>query len=42
MTDTAAGASATCPACPACKSEYSYQVGDLTVCTECAHEWRVD
>ena len=27
------------PACPECKSEYSYEMGELLVCPECAHEW---
>lgn len=26
-------------ACPECKSEYSYEMGALLVCSECAHEW---
>lgn len=25
--------------CPQCKSEYTYQSGDLWICSECAHEW---
>ena len=32
MTDTA-------PACPDCASEYSYERGDLLVCSMCGHEW---
>jgi protein PhnA len=27
------------PPCPECKSEYSYEMGALLVCPECAHEW---
>jgi protein PhnA len=27
------------PACPECKSEFSYEMGALLVCSECAHEW---
>jgi protein PhnA len=27
------------PSCPECKSEYSYEMGALLVCSECAHEW---
>ncbi|WGX94752.1 zinc ribbon domain-containing protein YjdM [Nocardioides sp. L-11A] len=27
------------PACPACGSEFTYAMGDLMVCPECAHEW---
>jgi protein PhnA len=27
------------PPCPECKSEYSYEMGELLVCPECAHEW---
>lgn len=29
----------TLPKCPACKSEYTYEDGDMYVCPECAHEW---
>lgn len=25
--------------CPACSSEYTYELGALLVCPECAHEW---
>ena len=25
--------------CPECKSEFSYEMGALLVCSECAHEW---
>ena len=27
------------PACPDCASEYSYERGDLLVCSMCGHEW---
>ena len=27
------------PACPQCKSEFSYHDGSLWVCSECGHEW---
>ncbi len=27
------------PPCPKCGSEYSYEMGELLVCPECAHEW---
>lgn len=27
------------PPCPACSSEYTYELGALLVCPECAHEW---
>lgn len=29
----------TLPPCPACSSEYTYELGLLLVCPECAHEW---
>lgn len=29
----------TLPSCPLCKSEYTYQDGELFICPECAHEW---
>jgi protein PhnA len=29
----------TLPACPMCSSEYTYEMGALLVCPECAHEW---
>jgi len=25
--------------CPVCKSEYTYEMDNLLVCPECAHEW---
>lgn len=31
----------TLPACPSCKSTYTYEDGDKLVCPECAHEWTV-
>ncbi|HEY8718672.1 zinc ribbon domain-containing protein YjdM [Pengzhenrongella sp.] len=27
------------PPCPQCSSEYTYELGALYVCPECAHEW---
>jgi protein PhnA len=27
------------PPCPACSSVYTYELGALLVCPECAHEW---
>ncbi len=30
------------PNCLACKSEYTYEQGDMYVCPECAHEWSKD
>jgi protein PhnA len=27
------------PPCPQCSSEYTYELGALLVCPECAHEW---
>ncbi|HWU32244.1 MAG TPA: zinc ribbon domain-containing protein YjdM [Marmoricola sp.] len=27
------------PPCPQCSSEYTYELGGLMVCPECAHEW---
>ncbi|PFG32299.1 zinc ribbon domain-containing protein YjdM [Sanguibacter antarcticus] len=27
------------PPCPACSSPYTYEMGALLVCPECAHEW---
>lgn len=29
----------TLPACPKCKSTYTYEDGSNYVCPECAHEW---
>jgi len=30
------------PLCPECSSEYSYEDGNMYVCSECAHEWAKD
>ncbi|MFE5285539.1 zinc ribbon domain-containing protein YjdM [Nocardia sp. NPDC056611] len=30
------------PPCPACSSEYTYEVGGLLTCPECAHEWTAE
>jgi protein PhnA len=27
------------PNCPKCNSEYTYEMGELFVCPECAYEW---
>ena len=27
------------PPCPQCSCEYTYEIGTLLVCPECAHEW---
>ncbi len=29
------------PNCPKCNSEYTYELGALYVCPECAHEWAI-
>lgn len=29
----------TLPACPQCRSAFTYEDGGLLVCPECAHEW---
>lgn len=29
------------PACPLCNCEYTYEMGEMLVCPECAHEWNV-
>jgi protein PhnA len=29
----------TLPPCPSCGSAYTYELGALLVCPECAHEW---
>ncbi|MBP2412422.1 protein PhnA [Arthrobacter stackebrandtii] len=29
----------TLPPCPVCASAYTYEMGELLVCPECAHEW---
>ena len=28
------------PNCPQCRSEYTYQDGELLICPECSHEWK--
>lgn len=30
------------PACPQCKSTYTYEMNDLLVCPECGHEWKAE
>lgn len=30
------------PQCPACDSEYTYELNDLQVCSMCAHEWSLE
>lgn len=30
------------PPCPACQSVYTYEMGSLLVCPECAHEWSAE
>ena len=30
------------PPCPLCSSIYTYEMGALLVCPECAHEWTAD
>ena len=32
--------SETLPPCPKCSCEYTYEMGSLLVCPECAHEWQ--
>ncbi len=34
--------SETLPACPLCDCEYTYEMGALLVCPECAHEWSAE
>ena len=29
----------TWPPCPQCHSEFTYEDGNLLICSECAHEW---
>ncbi|HUH74134.1 MAG TPA: zinc ribbon domain-containing protein YjdM [Chitinophagales bacterium] len=29
----------TYPPCPKCKSEYTYELDQIMVCPDCAHEW---
>lgn len=30
------------PNCPQCNCEYTYEMGALLVCPECAHEWSLE
>ena len=30
------------PSCPQCSSPYTYEMGALLVCPECAHEWSAE
>ena len=30
------------PNCPKCNCEYTYEMGALLVCPECAHEWQLE
>lgn len=30
------------PNCPKCKSEYTYEDGNLLICPECAYEWTLE
>ncbi|MBF6181952.1 zinc ribbon domain-containing protein YjdM [Nocardia otitidiscaviarum] len=30
------------PPCPACASEFTYDIGSLLICPECAHEWTAE
>ncbi|MDP3636577.1 MAG: zinc ribbon domain-containing protein YjdM, partial [Azonexus sp.] len=30
------------PNCPKCKSEFTYEDGNLYICPECAHEWSAE
>ena len=32
--------SETLPPCPLCQSVYTYEMGSLLVCPECAHDWQ--
>ena len=32
----------TAPICPACESEYTYELNGLQVCSMCAHEWSLE
>ena len=34
--------SETLPNCPQCNCEYTYEMGSLLVCPECAHEWSAE
>jgi|ERR1035437_952837 protein PhnA len=30
------------PQCPQCKSDFTYEDGNMYVCPECAHEWSIE
>ncbi|WP_228808044.1 hypothetical protein [Nocardia otitidiscaviarum] len=30
------------PPCLSCASEFTYEIGSLLICPECAHEWTVE
>lgn len=30
------------PNCPKCKSEFTYEDGNMLICPECAHEWSAE
>lgn len=30
------------PACPKCKSKFTYELGDQLACPECGYEWSLD
>lgn len=30
------------PNCPKCKSEFTYEDGNMLICPECAHEWSTE
>lgn len=32
----------TLPNCPKCKSEYTYEDGNILICPECGNEWTLD
>jgi protein PhnA len=36
------GMSEVLPSCPQCSSPYTYEMGSLLVCPECAHEWSAE
>lgn len=36
------GMSDVLPSCPQCSSPYTYEMGALLVCPECAHEWSAE
>lgn len=39
MTDTPPSEVRDLPPCPKCESEFTYPIGPLLVCPECAYEW---